>query len=96
MTKFKGNYERSGKGDLPDTITLRNLSDKRIRLPSPRYLVLHAAIARIAHLSGAGEYVFRLVHDEGRRLARIHVLAADGSDFDLIMSSLSRAVPRSL
>jgi hypothetical protein len=44
-------------------------------LPSPKLLALHAACAKVAHLSGAGEYVDSLDRDRDR----LGVLALDGS-----------------
>lgn len=42
--------------------------------PSPRLLAIHSAIAHILHLSGAGEYIDRLLDD-----AEDHGVRADGS-----------------
>jgi hypothetical protein len=50
-------------------------TDPNLQRPSPNYLRLHAACARVAHLSGAAEYVaslYRNLDDKG-------VLANDGS-----------------
>ncbi|KAF8964874.1 hypothetical protein BDZ97DRAFT_1904240 [Flammula alnicola] len=43
--------------------------------PDPRYLALHAACARVAHLSGAGEYIDRILRD----IERVGVLASHGN-----------------
>lgn len=79
-------------GIFSPEVTLRNHSPdfkKNIRLPSMRYLALHAACARVAHLSGAGEYIAKIVRDEEDRTARTPVLAHDGTDSDLLASRIS-------
>lgn len=43
-------------------------------LPDSRYLALHAACARVAHLSGAGEYIEKVLRD----IESIGVLANNG------------------
>ncbi|KAI9058870.1 hypothetical protein FKP32DRAFT_1597177 [Trametes sanguinea] len=57
-----------------------------LALPSPRYLKLHAACCRLAHLSGAAEYVdllFREMEESG-------VLAEDGASADVLAYALHR------
>ena len=54
-------------------------------LPDPRYLALHAACARVAHLSGAGEYIDAFHRDMETTL----VLAKDGSSAKLLAEALS-------
>jgi hypothetical protein len=54
-------------------------------LPDPRYLALHAACARVAHLSGAGEYIDTFDKDMETTL----VLAKDGSSAKLLAEALS-------
>ncbi|TFK62455.1 hypothetical protein BDN72DRAFT_777064 [Pluteus cervinus] len=61
-------------------------------LPSPRLLELHAACARIAHLSGAGEYADKVLRD----METIGVLANDGSSDVLthaLLLSTARPIP---
>lgn len=43
-------------------------------VPDPQYLALHAACARVAHLSGAGEYIDKVL----REIEETTVLANDG------------------
>ena len=50
-------------------------TDPGLPRPSPNYLCLHAACARIAHLSGAAEYVESAYRDLDDKA----VLADDGS-----------------
>ena len=49
-------------------------------LPNPAYLGIHAACCRVAHLSGAGEYMDKVSED----LEDILVLSEDGSSADLL------------
>ncbi|KAF8165705.1 hypothetical protein B0H34DRAFT_643000, partial [Crassisporium funariophilum] len=51
--------------------------------PDPRYLALHAACARVAHLSGAGEYIDHII----RYVARMGVLPRDGNS-DILYHAL--------
>ncbi|KIM43724.1 hypothetical protein M413DRAFT_68654, partial [Hebeloma cylindrosporum] len=55
-------------------------------LPDPRYLKLHAAVCRIAHLSGAAEYIESFDRDTESTT----VLARDGSSADLLSFALQR------
>ena len=48
---------------------------QRSSVPKPVYLRIHAASCRVAHLSGAGEYIDKLLED----LGIIQVLSEDGS-----------------
>ncbi|KAI9065041.1 hypothetical protein FKP32DRAFT_1675063 [Trametes sanguinea] len=55
-------------------------------LPSPRYLELHAACCRIAHLSGAAEYL-DLYYSQ---MDDLQVLAANGASADVLSFALHR------
>ncbi|KXN92359.1 hypothetical protein AN958_08374, partial [Leucoagaricus sp. SymC.cos] len=59
-------------------------TDPHLPLPNPKYLRLHAAVCRIAHLSGAAGYLDL----EDREVERLGVLARDGSSADLLASRL--------
>jgi len=59
--------------------------------PDPRYLRIHAACARVAHLSGAGEYILTVLRD----METTVVLAKDGSSSDLLHHALLCTVPAS-
>jgi hypothetical protein len=48
---------------LPITRTLHLTPDRTIDPPSPRFLAIHRAIGRILHLSGAGDYIDRILRD---------------------------------
>ncbi|KAI0686249.1 hypothetical protein C8Q76DRAFT_636353, partial [Earliella scabrosa] len=50
-------------------------SNYGLPLPSPKYLLIHAACGRIAHLSGAAEYVDRIQYEREDK----PVLESDGS-----------------
>lgn len=53
-------------------------------LPDPRYLALHAACARVVHLSGAREYIDKVCCD----IETIGALANDGS-LDVLLHALA-------
>jgi len=70
--------------DTPATVTFR--AQGNLPLPDPRYLALHAACAKVAHLSGAGEYIDTIDRD----IATTMVLAHDGSSAKVLGEALSR------
>ncbi|KAA1472924.1 hypothetical protein DENSPDRAFT_839317 [Dentipellis sp. KUC8613] len=55
-------------------------------LPDPRYLKLHAACARIAHMSGAAQCIDQILHEE----EVTKVLAFDGGSSELLDHILMR------
>lgn len=59
-------------------------------LPNPYYLRIHAACARIAHLSGVDHYVNAFLQD----LDNAYALASDGSSLPLLETALQIAVVR--
>ncbi|KAF8877656.1 hypothetical protein CPB84DRAFT_1794761 [Gymnopilus junonius] len=59
--------------------------EERLPVPDPRYLALHAACARVAHLSGAGEYIDEVLCD----LETTGVLAPHGNS-DVLYHALVR------
>lgn len=66
---------------LPSTQVDFTTSDPVKRpLPDPRYLKLHAACARVAHLSGAAEYIDQILREE----EVTQVLAVDGGSSELL------------
>jgi hypothetical protein len=77
---------------IPDQIIFTTPDPVKLPLPSPDLLALHAACAQVAHLSGAGEYVDRILED----MEQIDVLAHDGTSSDVLHHALmtlgSRAV----
>ena len=60
----------------PDPLTLP--------LPDPCYLALHAACAQVVHLSGARDYIDKVLSD----LEEIGVLVRDGS-LDVLHNALA-------
>lgn len=58
-------------------------------LPDPRFLDLHAACCKVAQMSGAAEYVDRLVRD----LEEMQVLGEDGGSADVLVYAMSRLLP---
>jgi len=75
---------------LPDTVTFTT-THPRLSLPDPRYLRVHAACAKVANLSGAGECIDKIIGD----LEDIRVLAADGSSADVLNYVLMHRVKAS-
>ncbi len=69
--------------ELPNRIiTLTTPDPEALPLPSPIYLGIHAASCRIAHMSGAAEYVEEVLREEKEihvRVERMGHLAQDGS-----------------
>jgi hypothetical protein len=55
------------------------------KLPDPSLIAIRAAVARVAHMSGAAEHRDALWRDE----EEIEVLASDGSNADFLRSRLS-------
>ena len=90
----KGNTYRLGAVDfgyillshLPPNHNITFTStDPNLPLPNPEYLKLHAAVCRVAHMSGAAGYL----DQEDRDVDRIRVLARDGSSANLLASRLT-------
>ncbi|KAH9175942.1 hypothetical protein EDB89DRAFT_1847074 [Lactarius sanguifluus] len=70
-------------------ITLTS-EDPRLPLPNPDYLEIHAACCRVAHLSGAGEYMDKVLED----LEDTRVLSEDGSTAHMLSFALQKeAIP---
>ncbi|KAH9074787.1 hypothetical protein EDB83DRAFT_1871337 [Lactarius deliciosus] len=63
-------------------------SGSDLPLPDPAYLEIHAACCRVAHLSGAGEYMDEVL--EG--LEDTRVLSEDGSSAHLLSFVLQQEV----
>jgi hypothetical protein len=59
-------------------------TDPSLPLPKSDYLRLHAAVCRVAHMSGAAGYLDL----EDRKIERLGVLARDGSSADFLTSRL--------
>jgi hypothetical protein len=57
-------------------------------LPNPEYLKIHAACARVAHLSGAGECMDKVIKDANE----IPVLASDGTSAEVLEYALMNSL----
>ena len=68
----------------PNPVIMFTSTDPRLPLPNPEYLKLHAAVCRVAHMSGAAGYL----DQEDQDLNQIGVLAPDGSSAKLLASRL--------
>jgi len=66
-------------------ITLTTPDPLTLPLPDPRYLALHAACARVVHLSGAMAYINKVLSD----LEEIGVLSSDRSSDVLLHHALA-------
>ncbi|KAI0325417.1 hypothetical protein GY45DRAFT_1387560 [Cubamyces sp. BRFM 1775] len=55
-------------------------------LPNPRYLHVHAACCRIAHMSGAADYLDSVL----REMEEMRVLAEDGTSVDVLTVAIHR------
>ncbi|KAK0475926.1 hypothetical protein IW261DRAFT_1493671 [Armillaria novae-zelandiae] len=67
-------------------VTFTTPNTNVLPLPSPAYLAIHAACCRVAHLSGAAEYVEKVLREEEEireRMGSMCTLAEDGSSMDL-------------
>ena len=53
-------------------------------LPPPRYLEIHAAVCRIAHMSGAADY-YRDLDDDDPFVAKFRSMDPVGSDFPVAL-----------
>jgi hypothetical protein len=69
----------------PNPVITFTSTDPSLPLPNPEYLKLHAAVCRVAHMSGAAGYL----DQEDRDVDRIRVLARDGSSANLLASRLA-------
>ncbi|KAG8964631.1 hypothetical protein FRC05_003744 [Tulasnella sp. 425] len=72
---------------IPPQVTLQS-TNPSIPLPNSHFLRIHAACARIAHLSGAAEYWETILEEWEERA----VLASDGGSADMLSFLLARAV----
>ena len=68
--------------DMPE---FQRLAPAYLPLPNPRYLEIHAACCRVAHMSGAAEYFDRMIRD----VEETRVLAEDGGSAEVLFHVLS-------
>ena len=69
---------------LPETVTFT--TQDNAPLPDPHFLALHAACAKVAHLSGAGEYIYGVDRD----IDTTPVLSKDGSSSRVLIEAMTR------
>ena len=67
---------------VPETVHF--IAHSNSPLPNPKYLAIHAACCRVAHMSGAAEYLDKLICD----MEELHVLAEDGTSADILAYAL--------
>ena len=65
-------------------ITFTTPDPVKLPVPSPSYLELHAACCRVANLSGAGEYIDKVLRD----MEDIQVLSQDGASAEALQYAL--------
>ncbi|THU79641.1 hypothetical protein K435DRAFT_697356 [Dendrothele bispora CBS 962.96] len=61
------------------------LTELDLPLPNPTYLHIHASVCRVAHMSGAADYIDFI----SRAMEQLDVLAEDGSSADFLAGALS-------
>jgi hypothetical protein len=71
-------------------VTFSTPNQETLPVPSPDYLVLHAACAKIAHMSGPAEHIDRIQRYEDL----IRVLANDVSSAYVLENALGNAMVR--
>ena len=67
---------------------IKFIAREGLPVPSPEWLALHAACAKVAHLSGAAEYIETILRDAEETT----VLAADGSSGEILTHLLQHVV----
>ncbi|KAI6012252.1 hypothetical protein EDC04DRAFT_2905058 [Pisolithus marmoratus] len=72
----------------PKYVTFSTPDPQRLPLPSPTYLAIHAACAKVAHLSGAAEYIEKIL----RRMEDTCVLAEDGGSAELLHTAITSSM----
>ncbi|KAF5378312.1 hypothetical protein D9615_008803 [Tricholomella constricta] len=66
------------------SVTFTTPDPEKLPLPSPEYLSIHAACAKVAHLSGAGQHIDKVL----RELEDTKVLSKDGSSAEALEHAL--------
>ncbi|KIM35289.1 hypothetical protein M413DRAFT_32596 [Hebeloma cylindrosporum] len=64
----------------PEYVTFATTDEVKLPVPSPTYLAIHAACAKVVHLSGAAEYIDKLDRD----MERCMTLDPDGASASLL------------
>jgi hypothetical protein len=71
-----------------DTLTLVNVDPTVYESVDPRLLDIHASLAEVFHLSGAGEVIDRIL----RELDAMKCLADDGSSIEVLTLAMNRLI----
>jgi len=71
--------------EVPQFVTFSTKDAKHLPVPSPGLLALHATCCKVAHFSGAAEYIERTYLDA----EEMGVLASDGTSGDMLNYALS-------
>lgn len=72
---------------IPTEVTFKS-TNPSIPLPNAHYLKVHAACAKVAHLSGVAEYLETILDEWEER----PVLAGDGGSAEMLSFVLARGV----
>jgi len=65
-------------------VTFTTPDEVKLPVPSPEYLAIHAACAKVAHLSGAGEHIDKIL----REMEDTKVLSKDGASAEILEHAL--------
>ncbi|KIJ30487.1 hypothetical protein M422DRAFT_36550 [Sphaerobolus stellatus SS14] len=71
-------------------VTFTTPDERNLPVPNPAYLALHASCAKVAHLSGAAEYIDQVFSD----MEETRVLSADGASADVLEHAIFYASSR--
>ncbi|KAJ3511318.1 hypothetical protein NLJ89_g4167 [Agrocybe chaxingu] len=71
----------------PSVVTFTTADEEKLPLPSRDYLAIHAACAKVAHLSGASEYIDTVL----RETEETNALAEDGSSANALEHAILAA-----
>ncbi|KAF8810920.1 hypothetical protein BYT27DRAFT_7185242 [Phlegmacium glaucopus] len=66
------------------TVTFTTPDEDKLPVPSSEYLAIHAACAKVAHLSGAGEHIDKIL----REMEDTKVLSKDGASAEILEHAL--------
>ncbi|KAH7887231.1 hypothetical protein F5I97DRAFT_1807702 [Phlebopus sp. FC_14] len=89
--KNRYNITNFWSANLTKKVTLTS-TNPQLPLPSPELLALHATCAKVAHFSGASEYIDELDRDKDA----LKVLSANGESADILAHALSGLMSRPL
>ncbi|KAI5992157.1 hypothetical protein EDD15DRAFT_2168442 [Pisolithus albus] len=73
----------------PEYVTFSTPDAEKYPLPNPNYLAIHAACAKVAHLSGAAEHIEEVL----RRMEDTVFLAEDGGSSEVLYTAILSSMP---